>query len=372
MMKPDSHALLRRRFIAFALLQAFLLCLAIFLSINYFGSDIWSRRDSVGLILASAKDAPGWPRDMRLGLQKACQKRGYTLYIEDHVNSDDNSLAQVTEKLVKKGVKKIFLANPGYQRNLENIARQYPQVEFYANSVGETISAKIFNYSVRYYEVRYLAGILAGLHTRTGIVGYLAPFPALETRRDLNAFALGVQKVRPDARILVHWTGQWISAEKERQALYLLKHENTDVITYFAASQQLSREAADLGLDYIDFHAAGLTMPPHCIAALETDWTKVYDELLRTHTAKSTAHVYWQGMLDNVITLRLSPELTPREEALVIRARQELLQGYPVFSGNIVDRDGHSRCQEGAVIANSSLREKMDWLVKGVEIIEAK
>ena len=44
--------------------------------------------------------------------QKACQNRGYTLYIEDHVNSDDNSLAQVTEKLVKKGVKKIFLANP--------------------------------------------------------------------------------------------------------------------------------------------------------------------------------------------------------------------------------------------------------------------
>ena len=371
-MKPDSHELLRRRFIAFALLQAFLLCLAIFLSINYFGSDIWTRRDSVGLILASAKDTPGWPRDMHLGLQKACQNRGYTLYIEDRVNSDDGSLAKVTETLVKKGVKKIFLANPDYQRNLENIARQYPQVEFYANSVGETISGKIFNYSVRYYEVRYLAGILAGLHTKTGIIGYLAPFPALETRRDLNAFALGVQKVRPDARILAHWTGQWISAEKEKHALYLLKHEDADVVTYFTASQQTAQEAAALGLDYIDFHTAGLSFSPHCIAALETDWAKVYDELLRTHTAKSTAKVYWQGMLDGVITLRLSPNLTPREEALVIRARQELLKGYPVFSGNIVDREGRIRCREGGVIANSNLREKMDWLVKGVEIIEAK
>ena len=371
-MKLSSHDLLKRRFIAFACLQAFLLCLAIFLSINYFGSDVWARRDSVGMILASDKNAPGWPRDMYHGLQKACRDRGCTLYIEDQVSSDDNSLAKVTDSLVKKGVKKIFLANPGYQHNLETIARQYPQVEFYANSVGETISDKIFNYSVRYYEVRYLAGILAGLHTQTGIVGYLAPFPALETRRDLNAFALGVQKVRPEARILVYWTGQWISAEKETNALSLLKHDGADVITYFAASQHASREAAALNLDYIDFHTAGLTFPLHCIAALETDWAKVYAELLRTTPAKTSAKVYWQGMLDNVITLHLSPNLTPREEALVIRARQELLHGYPVFSGNIIDREGQTRCREGEVIANSDLREKMDWLVKGVEIIEAR
>ena len=180
-MKLSSHDMLKRRFIAFALLQAFLLCLAIFLSINYFGSAIWEKRDAVGLILASPKDAPGWPREMAQGLQKACNERSFNLYIEDNVNSDDNSLAQVTDNLVNKGVKKIFLANPGYQHNLEAIARRYPQVEFYANSVGETISDRMFNYSMRYYEVRYLAGILAGLHSQTGVVGYLAPFPALET-----------------------------------------------------------------------------------------------------------------------------------------------------------------------------------------------
>jgi basic membrane protein A len=288
------------------------------------------------------------------------------------VNSDDNSLAQVTENLVNKGVKKIFLANPGYQHNLEAIARRYPQVEFYANSVGETISDRMFNYSMRYYEVRYLAGMLAGLHSQTGIVGYMAPFPALETRQDVNAFALGVLKVRPEARILVQWTGQWISPEKENKALYILKHEGADVITYFAASQHPAQEAAALGLDYIDFHSAGLKTPPHCLASIETDWQQVYGKLLHINGHKTANKVYWQGILDDVITLRLAPNLSPREEALVLRARQELLQGYPVFSGNIVDRDGHVRCQEGEVIANNSLREKMDWLVKGVEIIETR
>ena len=371
-MKLNSHERLRQRFIAFVLLQAILICLAIFLSINYFGSDIWTRRNGVGLILASPREAAGWPRDMSQGLQRACEEHGYNLYIEDEVKSDDDSLTQVTEKLVKKGVKKIFLANPGYQANLENIARKYPQVDFYANSVGEAISNHMYNYSVRYYEVRYLAGLLAGLHTRSGIVGYMAPFPALETRRDLNAFALGVQKMRPDARVIVQWTGQWISPDKENKALYILKHAGADVVTYFAASQHPAQEAASLGLDYIDFHGGGLSLPPHCIATIETDWRAVYGKLLHTSSHKSASKIYWQGMLDNIITLRLSPDLTPQEEALVLRARQELLTGYPVFSGRIIDREGHSRCQEGEVIANNSLREKMDWLVKGVEIIEAR
>ena len=44
----------------------------------------------------------------------------------------------------------------------------------------------------------------------------------------------------------------------------------------------------------------------------------------------------------------------------------------PELGVTIVDRDGHVRCQEGEVIANNSLREKMDWLVKGVEIIETR
>lgn len=371
-MKLSSHDLLKRRFVAFALLQAFLLCLAIFLSINYFGSAIWERRDGVGLILASPKDAPGWPREMAQGLQKACNEHGYNLYIEDNVNSADHSLSQVTDKLIKKGVKKIFLANPGYQHELENIARQHPQVDFYANSTGEQISDQMFNYSMRYYEVRYMAGILAGLHTQTATVGYIAPFPALETRRDVNAFALGVKRVRPEARILVQWTGQWISPEKENKALYILKHEGADVITYFAASQHIAQEAAALELDYIDFHGTGLEFPAHCIASIEANWQEVYSKLLHINVNKAGVKTYWQGMLDDVIALRLSPRLSPQEEALVLRARQELLGGYAVFSGDILDREGQVRCRAGEVIANNSLREKMDWLVKGVEIIETR
>jgi basic membrane protein A len=77
-------------------------------------------------------------------------------------------------------------------------------------------------------------------------------------------------------------------------------------------------------------------------------------------------------MLDDVIKLHLSPDLTPRETALVTRARHKIIQGYPVFSGEIIDQSGIHHCREGEVIAADSLLKEMNWLVKGVEIIESK
>ena len=159
-----------------------------------------------------------------------------------------------------------------------------------------------------------MAGILAGLHSKTGIVGYLAPFPALATRRDVNAFALGVLKVRPEARILVQWTGQWISPEKENKALYILKHEGADVITYFAASQHPAQEAAALGLDYIDFHGAGLKTPPHCLASIETDWQQVMgcttEETMLVVEGIGHDPSSWLAITGGEIAMTLKPSVT--------------------------------------------------------------
>ena len=361
-----------RRFVIFSLLLALALCLCVVLSIEYFGRSSWERQPSVALILASAKDAPGWPREIAWGLQEACDITGYNLYIEENVSITDNNLQKVTERLAKKGVRDIFLANPGYQQNLEAMAIKYPQVSFHANSVGEVPSQRMLSYSVRYYEARYLAGLLAGLHSKSGIVGYVGPFPATDTRRDLNAFALGAQRARPDIRVLAAWTGQWIAPDKENKALYRLKAENADVITYFLASQNLAREAQALEMDYIDFHHPGVHWPSHCLAAMETNWARVYADLLRLNLRGQSGLTYWRGMAEGVLSLRLGQKIPPAEETMVLRARNEILKGQPIFSGQIEDIEGRLRCREGEVMANNSLLSDMNWLVKGVEVIDAR
>ena len=368
-MKNSSHNLLSRRFRILSILQAVAVCICIFLSVQYFGHETRNDKESAALILASTKETPGWPADIAQGLQSACDKLDYDVYIEDNISPEN--LSQVVDKLVHRGVKYIFLANPTYQNNLEPLATAYPNVTFYANSVGESVSYNMISYSVRYYEVRYMAGVLAGLHTKSGIVGYVAPFPAPETRRDINAFALGVQSVRPDARVMVRWTQQWMNPQREKEAVYQLKLSGADVMTYFQATHVAGDEAQAQGLDYIDFHPNESHLTEHCLAAVETDWQQVFTRLLQENIQKEGSHIYWQGMLDGVVKLRLARNLTPKEEAMTIRTRQRIYDGYPVFSGNIIDQYGNAKCREGEAI-NSYLLRQMDWLVKGVEIIESR
>ena len=370
-MKDNEQARMNRRFAIMSLLQAIAILICVVLSIQYFGRKAQDEKPSVALILASAKETPGWPRDISLGLQAACDQLDYNVYIEDNISTEGQSLREVTEKLVHRGVKHIFLANPGYQQELEYLAKKYPLVNFYANSVGQSVSYEMINYSVRYYEVRYMAGVLAGLHTQSGIVGYVAPFPAAETRRDLNAFALGVQSVRPDAKIRVRWTEYWLNNKREEECIYGLKHEGADVITYFSASQHAAEEAQKLGVDYIDFHHASSRLPSRCLAAIETDWQKIFVELLRQNLQRDSHTIYWHGMLDGVVSLRLSNKLLPKETAMVIGTRQKIYAGFPVFSGRITDQYGVLRCMEGEALDGTALRQ-MSWLVKGVDIIESR
>lgn len=369
-MKNSSHDQLSKRFAILSLLQVAAIFACIFLSIQYFGQSRHKAENGVAVILANHRDTPGWTSSISRGLQAACDQLDYNLYVEDEV--DRSQLGPVAEKLIHRGVKHIILANPDYQSNLEHLAKKYPQINFYTNSVGETVSPAITKYSVRYYEVRYMAGVLAGLHTKTGVVGYIAPFPAPETRRDLNAFAMGVQSVRPEARILVRWTEYWINPSREQEAVYILKHAGADVMTYFLATNSAAMAAQAQNLDYIDFHANDSHLAPGCLAAIETDWQKVFLDILRNNEIQQEKTLYWQGMLDQVVTMRLSPKLTPTEEALTIRTREKILQGYPVFSGTITDQYGVLRCHEGEAIAASALLRRMDWLVKGVEIVESR
>ena len=96
-----------------------------------------------------------------------------------------------------------------------------------------------------------------------------------------------------------------------------------------------------------------------------------YVSYFRWRTAVFGTEIYWHGMLDGVVSLRLSNKLLPKETAMVIGTRQKIYAGFPVFSGRITDQYGVLRCMEGEALDGTALRQ-MSWLVKGVEIIESR
>ena len=56
-----------------------------------------------------------------------------------------------------------------------------------------------------------------------GTVGYVVPFAIPEVIRHTNAFALGVQKAHPGAKVKIIWTNSWFAPDKEKKAAENLK-----------------------------------------------------------------------------------------------------------------------------------------------------
>lgn len=80
----------------------------------------------------------------------------------------------------------------------------------------------------------------------------------------------------------------------------------------------------------------------------------------------------WVGIERNAVGLsKYSPTVSQREQAVLNQIREELVNGKEsIFSGTIYDRAGNERCKEGETISDDALLDSMDWLVKGVDVLD--
>ncbi|MBR2214467.1 MAG: BMP family ABC transporter substrate-binding protein [Selenomonadaceae bacterium] len=189
------------------------------------------------------------------------------------------------------------------------------------------------------YERDYLAGIIAGLRTRSNRVGYIAAAGTTGIYQRINAYALGVQRVNGSAQVLLVWTRSYRDSNIETRAVHALKGERADVFSYSLNDDTIPEAAERLNFPFI-----------------------------ATYDVKGS---YKQCLAKVEGSHKLLPmALTTRELAYEETARWELKRGYIIFAGDMYDRSGLKRCTEGEAM-NRAGRDRMDWLIRGVSVLES-
>lgn len=168
-----------------------------------------------------------------VGMQKAIGLRDDQIVRKNNVSdSDAQAITEAVEALVAEGCNIIFTTSYGYMEVTNSMATQYPDV-YFSHGTGYMSNDKNFNnYFGRIYQARYLAGIAAGMKTQTGKIGYVAAFTTelAETSSGINAFALGVQSVNPDAEVYVKNLSSWFDPANETAYAEALIEMGCDVI----------------------------------------------------------------------------------------------------------------------------------------------
>ena len=354
-------------------LGALAVVIAIIAIIVITGNSGGEKTGKVGFIITGSIDESGWNRMHYSGLQKACEDLDIDLMLKENVKEFTGACNDAIVELAENGAEMIILSSYGYSEEAKDLVKEYPDIAFYVIS-SEHHSENMTSYFVRMYQARYLAGILAGMKTETNKVGYVAAMANNEVNRGINAFTLGVKRANPSAEVVVAWTGEWDSEEKETAAANaLIEGEQVDVITYHQNQTYVVEAAEAAGIYSIGYHEALENCSEKYLTAVVCDWTLVYKELIRSYITGNTnvKTNYWLGLEAGVVDLTpYSAEVTGAEMEAIEIAKIALISGVDVFSGVIYDNEGNKRCGEKESIGDELLLEQFDWYVEGVRFYE--
>ena len=365
-MKSSEEKLSRRFYILNAIVGIILLA-AIFISISQFGAQAWQGRRQVALILPGTKSELGWNKSQYLAAQNACDELNYDLVIRENVSSNSDSCIKAAGELSKRGVNTIIFANGCLMKDIYELEKTYPKISF-CTIESISILSSSGNYSILAFEGSYLAGILAGLHTKTNKIGYIAPYMGSEVNQGINAFAMGIQRVNPNAELFVNWTGNWNNPSSEEQAVQNLKARRVDILTYHQNGDTIPNACARLGINFVAFNEV-YPNNPRCLADIKINWNEAYMDIIKYKNAYELKSNYAFGINHGLVGFEILGELSKREKVLINTAMWEIQNGRLIFSGEIFDRGGVQRCAANEAISLLSLQNNMNWLVKGVNVV---
>jgi len=323
----------------------------------------------VGFVYVSPIGDAGWTYQHDLGRISMQDKLGDSISTKFIESVPEGAEAErVIRDLAKSGLNLIFTTSFGYMNPTLKVAKLFPKTVF-EHSTGYKQSKNVGTYMCRFYEGRYLTGIIAGKMTKSNELGYVAAFPIPEVIRGINAFTLGAKSVNPDIKVKVIWVNSWFDPGKEREASEALIDQGVDVVTHHTDSTAPTITAEEKGVFSIGYHSdmskygqnAHLTATTH---VWDTYYTNVARQVLEG-SWKPTA--VWGGIKDRMIKLApLNKKIPAEVVALVEKTTNAISDGsFHPFQGPIKNQDGKEVVGAGKRLTDNDLLG-MTYYVDGV------
>jgi simple sugar transport system substrate-binding protein len=303
----------------------------------------------------------------RQGLVKALGDKVETTYLEN-VNEGPDAERSI-EQLARTGHNLIFTTSFGYMDPTLKVAKKYPKVMF-EHATGFKRADNMSTYSGRFYEGRYIQGIIAAKMSKKGVLGYIASFPIPEVISGINATILGARTVNPDIKVKIIWVNTWFDPGKEADAAKALADQGADVLMQHTDSPAAMQIASQRGIlafgqdsDMIKFGAKSQ------LTAIIDNWAPYYEQRAKDALAgtwKSTDT--WGGLNSKLVVMAPYTNMPDDVKKLAEDTEAAIIAGklYP-FKCPVVDQDGKTvECKGGTHLDDGQILS-MSFYVKGVD-----
>lgn len=322
----------------------------------------------VAFVYVSPIGEAGWTYQHdqgRIAMEKALGDKVKTTVVESVSEGPDAE--RVMRDLAGQGNALIFATSFGYLEPALRVAAEYPNVKF-EHAGGYKTAPNLNTYNARYYEGRYLAGLVAGKSSKTGVAGYVAGFPLPEVIQGINAFTIGMREANPKAQVKVLWLNTWFDPAREREAALTLINQGADVLTNHSGSSAVAQTAQERGVMLLGYQGDMRRFAPTAqLTSVVHQWDGYYTQVAKSVLNGTwSAKPVWGGLKEGFIALApLSPRVDRDAAALVEARRRAIVEGrFRPFSGRLVDNERRVHLAEGAL--DDQAISTMNWFVEGV------
>lgn len=242
---------------------------------------------------------------------------------------------------------------------------------------------RLHTYFGRYYEAVFICGVAAGQYTKSGVVAYITP--KLNNARftsDINAFAIGVHSVRPDARILL------VTRDVNPTDLGT-SEAGVQIAASMGADVVLTPHYDSLSLPELPYSAFSALVsvgsdgkPEKFLVAPDWNWERFYvaivnsylngslNALLNNDRDESPITSFWWGFGGGVVDVRLGSWSSGTPNNLLRYLKSSIARNiYHPFHGPVVDNEGRIRIPAHSDPSPASII-KMRYLAERIETVD--
>lgn len=329
------------------------------------------------LYIGGQEDTSGYTYAHEIGIQSMISNIGLSdeqvirkNYIDD---TDDKAIRAALDECIKEdGCNVIIGTSWGYMEYLAEYADTYPDI-YFAHGTGYLSNGVNFtNYFGRIYQARYLSGLVAGLKTKSNKIGYVSAqgIGNSECTGGVDAFAIGVEEVNPDATVYVAVTDSWFDPEKEQKASDYLISIGCDVLAQHVDTTAPQTASEANGTWSIGYNSDMSKETPNAtLTSVIWNWSAYYTAYVGgIINATYDGSNYYGGMDESLVSLTsLSSLCEDGTSEIVNEKMQEIISGkFGVFDGVLETNTGELVGEEGKTLDDATITGGINWYYRNV------
>ena len=249
------------------------------------------------------------------------------------------------------------------------VAKRHPKTWF-EHATGYKRAPNLGTYSGKFYEGRYIQGVIAAKMSKSGVLGYIGSFPIPEVIAGINATMLGAQSVNPNIKVKIIWVNTWFDPGKEADAAKALADQGADILMQHTDSPAAMQIAAQRNIlafgqdsDMIKFG------PKSQLTAIVNNWAPYYvKQVGATLDGKWKSEDTWDGLKEKMVFMAPYTNMPDDVKKMAQDTEAAIVAGslHP-FKCPIVGQDGKTIECKGGTHLDAGQILGMNFYVKGVD-----